>query len=65
MTINLVLFLGLAAFVAFLFAVEAYTAAKGLPTISDRLRTLGRSAPIVVVVTSMLLGILLGHFWAQ
>ncbi len=65
MTVNLVLTLGGGIFVAFLFAVEGYTAAKGLPTISDRLRSLGRSAPIVVVVACALLGILLGHFWAQ
>ncbi len=65
MTINALLVSVLVAFVLFLGAIEGYTAVKGIPTISERLQSLGRSAPIVVVIVCTLLGVLLGHFWAQ
>ncbi len=63
MTIDAVLAAIVTAFVLALGAVEGYTAAKGLPTISDRMAQLGRSAPVVIVIACTLLGILLGHFW--
>lgn len=58
-----VLLLGTAAWVAMLVGVEAYTAMNGLPTISDRVRSLGASAQIVVILTSLIVGYLLSHFW--
>jgi cbb3-type cytochrome oxidase subunit 1 len=58
-----VLTIGTLAFVLMLVGVEAYTAMNGLPTISDRVRSLGDSASIVVVLTSLVIGYLLAHFW--
>lgn len=58
-----VLLIGTALWVALLFGVEAYTAMNGLPTISDRVRSLGASAQIVVILTSVVVGYLLAHFW--
>ena len=65
MTVNLALVLGSAAWIIFLFAVEAYTAMKGIPTISERMTALGRSAPIVIMVTLYVLGVLADHFWGH
>jgi hypothetical protein len=58
-----VLLLGTAAWVAMLIGVEAYTAMNGLPTISARIQALGASAQIVVILTSVVVGYLLAHFW--
>ena len=46
-----------------LAGVESYTVTRGLPTISDRVRGTGRAAPIVVILTSIVVGYLLAHFW--
>lgn len=61
--VNWILFAGIGAFVIFLFVIEAYTAAKGVPTISERVQRLGRSAPLVAVIVSFLAGVLLQHFF--
>ena len=58
-----VLLLGTAAWVLMLFGVEAFTAMNGLPTISDRVRSLGASAQIVVILTSLFIGYFLAHVW--
>lgn len=58
-----VLLIGTAAWVLMLAGVEAYCAMNGLPTISDRVRALGASAQIVVILTSLVVGYLLAHFW--
>ena len=64
MTVNLALFALIGAFVVALFVIEAYTAARHIPTISERIQSMGRSAPLVVVVASFLAGALLVHFFA-
>ena len=46
-------------------AIEAYTAVKGIPTISARVQKLGSRASIVVIWTSFVVGYLLAHFWDQ
>lgn len=58
-----VLLIGTGLWVIMLFAVEAYTAMNGLPTISDRIRSIGGQASIVVIISSFVIGYLLSHFW--
>lgn len=65
MTIDALLTAVSVLYVLVLGSIEGYTAVKGIPTISDRLRSLGSHAPIVVVVVCTLIGVFLGHFWAQ
>ena len=64
MNVNVALFVLIGAFIVALFVIEAYTAAKRIPTISERIQSMGRSAPLVVVVASFLAGALLVHFFA-
>lgn len=63
MNVNVALFVWIGVFVIGLFVVEAYTAARGIPTISERIQSMGRSAPLVVVVASFIAGVLLQHFF--
>ena len=63
MEINAILAGLFVGFILTLTAVEAYTAANGLPTISERLQNLGRSVPLVTVIVSSLIGMLLVHFF--
>jgi hypothetical protein len=62
-TINALLLVGFLAFFLLCTAVEAYTVAKGLPTISERIQRAGRSAPLIAVIASFLCGALLIHFF--
>jgi hypothetical protein len=63
MTVNIVLVVVFVAFIIALLAIEAYTVAKGLPTISERIQRMGRSAPLVAVIVSCIIGMLLIHFF--
>ena len=65
MTINIVLLVATLAWIGSLVGIEAYTAAKGIPTISERLQKLGRAVPLVVVATCTIVGMLLVHFFGQ
>lgn len=65
MTINVILLVATLAWIGTLTGVEAYTAAKGIPTISERLQRLGRAVPLVVVTVCTLVGMLLVHFWGS
>lgn len=62
-TAGWVLLVGTLAWILMLVGVEAYTAMNNLPTISDRVRSLGGSASIVVILSSLAIGYLLAHFW--
>ena len=64
MTINIVLLVATLAWIGSLVGIEAYTAAKGIPTISERLQRLGRAVPLVVVTVCTLVGMLLVHFFS-
>ena len=61
--INVILLVAFLAFFITLVAVEAWTVAKGLPTISYRIQSAGRSAPLIAVIASFLAGALLIHFF--
>lgn len=63
MTIDLVLVAWFFGSLAFLAAVETATVALGVPTISERVQTLGRKAVIVVIWASFACGFLLDHFF--
>lgn len=63
MTLNAILLVAALAFFLVLVAVEAYTVARGLPTISLRIQQAGRSAPLIAVIASFLAGALLIHFF--
>ena len=63
MSFDVVLWGVVAAFVLFLFAMEFYAATHKLPTISERIQGMGRSAPLISVVVSFLAGGLLVHFF--
>lgn len=65
MAVNIVLLVATLLWIGTLTAIEAYTAAKGIPTISERLQRLGRAVPLVVVTTCTLVGMLLIHFFGQ
>lgn len=65
MSINIALLVATLLWIGVLTGIEAYTAAKGLPTISERLQKLGRAVPLVVVTVCTLVGMLLVHFWGQ
>lgn len=63
LSLNALLVIGFVAFILFLLVVEAYTAVKGLPTISERLQRVGKTAPLVTVVVCTLTGMLVIHFF--
>lgn len=63
MSFDIVLWGVVALFVLFLFAMEFYAATHRIPTISERLQGMGRSAPLIAVVVSFLAGALLVHFF--
>ena len=63
MAINALLLVATLAWFLLLVGVEAYTAAKGLPTISERIQRANRSAPLIAVIASTLVGMLLMHFF--
>jgi hypothetical protein len=46
-----------------LAGIEAVAVVTGRPTISARVRSIGRGATIVVILTSFTIGYLLAHFW--
>jgi hypothetical protein len=64
-TVNVILTVVFVAFLVALLVIEAYTAAKHIPTISERLQRLGRSVPLVTVIVCALIGMLLVHFFGQ
>lgn len=64
MTFNLALTVVVIGFIVLLLAMEVYTAVKGIPTISERIQALGRSAPLVTVISAFVAGMLLTHFFA-
>lgn len=64
MIVNVVLVVVFVAFIIALLAIESYTVAKGIPTISERIQKMGRSAPLVAVIVSFLMGALLVHFFS-
>ena len=43
--------------------IEAAAVLSHRPTISDRVRALGRAAPIVVIWVCLAIGYLAAHFW--
>lgn len=65
MSVNIALLVVTLLWVGSLTGIEAYTAAKGIPTISERLQRLGRAVPLVVVTVCTLVGMLLVHFFGQ
>jgi hypothetical protein len=60
---NGVLLLVTAAWVVFLFVFEAWAVKTGHQTISARVRSVGRGATIVIVISMFVLGYLAAHFW--
>lgn len=52
------------AFVGSWIVIEAYTAAKGVPSISERLKAAGKTATILPIAAALALGLLVGHWWA-
>ena len=63
MTINAVLLVATLAWFALLVGVEAYTAARGIPTISERIQSANRHAPLIAVIACTLLAMLAMHFF--
>lgn len=63
MTIDLILLVWFLGSSVFLFAVEAACVVLRVPTISERLQSLGRSAPLVGIVVAWLTGAALIHFF--
>ena len=63
MTINALLVAILVIVLVALTAIEAYTAVKGLPTISERLQRIAKTAPLATVIVSLLVGVLMAHFF--
>ena len=63
MGLNVVLLVATLAWFLVLVGVEAYTAARGLPTISERIQRANRAAPLIAVIASTLVGMLLMHFF--
>lgn len=65
MGVNVALLVATLLWVGTLTGIEAYTAATGRPTISERLQRLGRAVPLVVVTVCTVVGMLLVHFFGQ
>lgn len=65
MTIDVVLVAWLVGSLLFLLSIEAFTVARGLPTISARVQDLGQKAAIIVIWASFAAGYLLCHFFDQ
>ena len=63
MSFDVVLWGVVGLFVAFLFVMEFYAATHDVPTISERIQRMGRSAPLISVIVSFLAGALLIHFF--
>ena len=63
MSVDLVLVLWFVGSLLFLFAVEAFTVWRGIPTISARVQALGRNALIVVIWAMFAVGYLSCHFF--
>ena len=62
---NIALVVVSALWLAFLFAAEAYTQVKHIPSISERLTSAGRTAPIIFIIAIYVLGVLTDHFWGH
>lgn len=63
MDLGTILLLGTAAWVVMLFVIEWRAVKTGQPTISARVRALGRGATIVIVISMFVLGYLSAHFF--
>jgi cytochrome b561 len=61
--LGIVLLIGTALWVVLLFVIEARAIATGRPTISARVRSIGRGATIVIVISMFVLGYLSAHFF--
>ena len=61
--LGIVLLIGTALWVLLLFIIEARAVVTGKPTISARVRSLGRGATIVIVISMFVLGYLSAHFF--
>ena len=61
--LGIILLVGSAIWVGMLFVVEYWAIRTGRPTISARVRDLGRGATIVIVISMFVLGYLSAHFF--
>ena len=61
--LGIVLLAGTGLWVLMLFIVEIRAVLTGRPTISARVRDLGRGATIVIVISMFVLGYLAAHFF--
>ena len=61
--LGVALLIGTGLWVLLLFIIEARAVVTGKPTISARVRSLGRGATIVIVISMFVLGYLSAHFF--
>jgi hypothetical protein len=62
-SLGIALLIGTGLWVLLLFVIEARAVMTGRPTISARVRSIGRGATIVIVISMFVLGYLSAHFF--